>query len=358
MRRRIIAAAGLAALLLTSLLATAGVADDAEWRVYLDRFDTQRFDGNNGSHDWSGPWAELGGESDGPKTGGAVWVWPHSYCSDGLCLKMGGTTDITGIGVVRAADLDGAIDAKLCFEVRRHLLGEESEAFVRVAISPDGGDTWKTLKKYRLDRDDPKPLKAVIDVTDHVGANTLLAFVGDGGWASSYITFDNIELAGLVETDPDDDDVTTTTMTTTTVARPTTVAPTTTMAPTTTTTRPATTTAPDRTTTTTVVAVPTTVEPPQTRIVEPGLNDERFTSKDTMAITAIGRNIDGPSDGDRPGLTRNPIEVMASTVTIAAATVRTYALETFVLALFIAWLSLRGLSHIGSRDELLDGPAD
>jgi hypothetical protein len=364
-RRRLAATAGIAALLLSTLLATAGSADDeSEWRVYLDRFDEQRFDGNNGSHEWSGPWTEVG-ENDGPESGGAVWVWPHSYCSDGTCLKMGGRNDISGIGVVRTADLDNADDAKLCFEVRRHLLGEPSDAFVRVAISDDAGETWTTLKKYRLDRDDAEPRKEIIDISDHVGAKTVLAFIGDGGWAASYITFDNIELAGLIGRD----DTPTTTASTTTAAPPTTTAappPPTTAASTTTTRPPATTTVAPRTTTeppqvTTTTLVPNSTPAPVRVVADPreeGLDDVRFTSKDAMTVTAIGRNLNGPDDGDRPELVRSPIEVMASTVEIAAATVRSYALETFALALFIAWLSLRGLSHVGARDELLSDPVD
>ena len=52
------------------------------------------------------------------------------------------------------------------------------------------------------------------------------------------------------------------------------------------------------------------------------------------------------------------MEIMSSTVQVAAAGIRSFALEAFLLGLLIAWLSLRGLSATDIEHELDHGNPD
>lgn len=347
MLRRAVAAIGIATMALSSMLATAGLAgEDTQRRTYLDRFEAQSYGGNDGTHDWSGPWKEIG-ESDGARSGGAVWVWPHPFCSEGYCLKIGGDEDLEETGVLRRADVAGATRLRLSYDVRRHLLDDDAEARAKVRISGDGGRNWKTLQTYPMDRGDAATRSESFLVTEFAGPKTVVAFIVTGDAEDAYITFDNIQLAARF------DDVADNTSTTTTTTQP--PSPTTTTTTTTTTEPPA--------STTTSPPAPLPEEPPRpdapaADATADAIDEARFTSKDTMAVTAIGRNLLEPDGGTHTLPDRSPIDVMASTVEIAAGSVRSFALETFFLGLFIAWISLRGLSHVGSHDELLDGNAE
>ncbi len=103
--------------LITAVVALPAFASAPE-STFLDTFATQSYSGNDGTHNFSGPWTEVN-EGNGP-TAGDVSVSNHRYCDGAWCLKIGGTgSGITGRGVKRAVDLAEATWAQLEFEYGR-----------------------------------------------------------------------------------------------------------------------------------------------------------------------------------------------------------------------------------------------
>lgn len=339
---------------LSTLVNIAGSAEAASEEVwYLDTFATQSFAGNDGSHRFAGPWKELG-ESDGPATGGRVWVWPHEVCPEGTCLKIGGyQVRVDGAGARRSLDLEEAAEAELSFDLRRLLMGAESSARIEVRVSSNGGETWKTLASYRFDRNDTGSAHEKFDISGLAGAETVVEFVGVGGKVESYVLIDNVQVVAALrrDTTTTEPDSTTTdapkppTTTTTEAPRPptTTAAPATTMPPVT---------APPATTTSTTeapAASPVTPRPPATGGGSgEALDDVRFWTKDGMGVAHLRAAL--PAEAEPPA-SATPIDQFLSTVEIAGSTVVDHLLEAFLLGMFVAWLGVRGLARRATRSD-------
>jgi hypothetical protein len=239
---------------------------------FLDTFREQTFDGNDGYLDYNGPWVEVG-EQYGPESG-FVRVWDHQYCDGGYCLKMGGHEgEAAGHGADRAVDLTNATAATLKFDFGRELLAAESEATAVVQVSPDGGDTWTTLKTIVLDKDDGRvKFKTTLVITDFATSDTVIRFkIATAVDLHSYWLVDNVSVEATFSEPP-----------TTTTTQP----------PTTTTTQP-----PTTTTTTTITQSPTTT-----------------TTQPPTATTTTAAQ-----DMDPPGL-RIPSEPAAATTTVTSTT--------------------------------------
>ena len=170
---------------------------------FRDTFAQQSFSGNDGSLDFNDPWVEVG-ESNGP-TSGFVWVWNHEYCEGAFCLKMGGSSDdAEGHGVYRAVDLGGTTGAKLMFDDGRQLLDDDSEGSGEVQISPDGGDTWKTLDTIDLDEDDGGvSFHEKYSIDDFATPNTVIRFkITDADDLDAYWLIDNVIIEATFEVPP------------------------------------------------------------------------------------------------------------------------------------------------------------
>jgi len=359
------------ALALFVMIAIPAFADETK-ETYVDMFSAQSFAGNDGTLDYDGPWIEIS-ESDGP-TSGYVRVWDHAYCDGALCLKIGGADDsAAGHGAYRAVDLTGATKARLVFNHGRELLDDDSAGTAIVQVSPNGGDTWITVKTISLDKhDDGLKNKTTININDWVASDTVIRFmITEAESLKAYWIIDNVTVEARFEATP-----TTTTTSTTTTTLPVTTTTTTTKPPETTTTskpteRSTTTTVPVTTTTTTskpterstttTVPVTTTTIPRTTSSTAPPLTfgvdvspEDRDTmiNKSGLAVTAAMPRIAVPTsavEGSTQARTHaEPVEALAAAFFTHAGSYGGNLLPSIALGIVIAVVCLLG---IGSRKE-------
>ena len=176
----------LASFILMSLFVTGSVYAD----TVRDEFNAIAYNGNDGTHNWSNDWQELG-ESDGP-TSGRVRVVSSTYAASGNALQIGGRS-ITGRSLSREADLTGASSATLTFSYRR-LQRKNSNGSITLSVSSDGGANWTDLQTYRLNRTDPSQVPQTFDITSFIASNTQIRFLGSGRKVRSYFYADNIQI--------------------------------------------------------------------------------------------------------------------------------------------------------------------
>ena len=176
----------LASFMLVSLFMAAAVYAD----TVRDEFNTIAYNGNDGNHNWSNDWQELG-ESDGP-TGGQVRVVSSSYAASGNALQIGGGS-ITGRSLSREADLTGASSATLTFSYRRWQ-PQHPKGRITLSVSSDGGANWTDLQTYRLNGTDPSQVPQTFDITFFIASNTQIRFLGSGKKVGNYFYADNIQI--------------------------------------------------------------------------------------------------------------------------------------------------------------------
>jgi len=354
MRKLALAATILTIAALTALPVLAGEVNG----TYLDGFTSQTYGGNDGTLEFNGAWIEVG-EADGP-TSGNVWVWDHEYCDGEFCLKMGGEDEeAEGRGVYRAVDLAGATSAKLRVDYGRELLDDESEGTAVIQVSPDGGDTWLTLKTISLDKDDGGLLTDnTFEIDEWATADTRIRFmITEAEGLKAYWLIDNVtvEVAFETTTKPTTTTTTTTKPTTTTTV---TVQTTTTTKPrvTTTTTKPHKNTESEPTTTTSTVprtttAIPTTTSttlPPDPRDALPPEEHDMMMDKTSLAVTSAMPPTAMPAalSGDASTLTSRaqPVEMIATAFFTESGSYGGNILPAIVLGVVIAVVSLLGVS--------------
>jgi hypothetical protein len=115
---------------------------------------------------------------------------------------MGGAeADASGHGVHRTVNLSGATSAKLCFDDGRQLLDDNSEGAAVVQISPDGGDTWKTLDTISLDKDDGGvSFHRRYSISDFATADTVIRFkITNAENLKAYWIIDNVVIEATFE---------------------------------------------------------------------------------------------------------------------------------------------------------------
>lgn len=338
--RRLVTLAGSVALVVTiALPAFAGNLDE----TYLDMFSAQNLTGNDGTIDYSGPWVEIG-ESDGP-TSGYVQVTNQPFCDGKFCLKIGGADNSTkGHGVYRSVDLTGATRARLIFKCGRELLGENSRGTATVQVSPDGGDTWITVKTFPLDSDDGElKFRTTIVITDWATPDTVIRFmITEAADLAGYWLIDNVTVEARFE-EP--------------AAKPTKPTTTTTVPPTTTTTKPSrttTTTMPQGpTTTTSIHRTTTSTAPPLTFDEDVSPEDhDTMMNKNSLTVTAALPAVAMPTStvkGSSPARSHaEPVEALAAAFFTDAGDFGGNLLPSMVLGIVIAVVSLIG---IGSRKK-------
>jgi hypothetical protein len=307
---------------------------------FYDTFAQQSFGGNDGSREFDGPWMEEG-ESNGP-TSGFVWVWEHEYCGGGLCLKMGGAeADASGHGLHRTVNLSGATSAKLCFDDGRQLLDDNSEGAAVVQISPDGGDTWKTLDTISLDKDDGGvSFHRQYSISDFATADTVIRFkITSAEDLKAYWIIDNVVIEASFEQ-------TTTTKpreVTTTTTKPREVTTTTTRPPdTTTTTSQPTTTTITRPTTTSTTEAPLILRsgiPPEDRKMM--MDKTALAVPAASGINAMPASLSESSESD--GYHIEPIDAFATAFATKAGEYGGNLIPSVLLGIVIAAVSLMGI---------------
>ena len=172
--------------MLVSLFVTGSVYAD----TVRDEFNAIAYNGNDGTHNWSNDWQELG-ESDGP-TSGLVRVVSSTYAASGNALQIG-SRPTTDRSLSREADLTGASSATLTFSYRRSRQ-KNSNGNITLSVSSDGGANWTDLQTYKLNGTDPSQIPQTFDITSFIASNTQIRFLGSGKKVGSYFYADNIQI--------------------------------------------------------------------------------------------------------------------------------------------------------------------
>ncbi|HEY6635323.1 MAG TPA: hypothetical protein VI141_06885 [Acidimicrobiia bacterium] len=246
------------------LMATALTASATESGQYRDDFGDGNYSGNDGSLEFSGPWAEFG-DTGGPG-GGNVHVGPE-YCSNNDCLHIEGGEGLldlglvaTSYGVQRAADLSMFTSAELCFDIQ--IIPQEGITTAELWVQVYDGSRWVTIKEYALAQSINH--HKTLDVTSYLSEAFQVRFkvpnavesglLGLDLFYNGYATIDRVEIYGETQAATTTTTASTTSTTSTTIASTVTTKPgaaTTTTTSTTDTSRPD---DPAATTTTTVRA--------------------------------------------------------------------------------------------------------
>jgi uncharacterized repeat protein (TIGR01451 family) len=153
----------------------------------LDAFNTVSYAGNNGTQNWRTAWQELG-ESNGPGTGIV------EADTTPAALEIGGrNVDITGYGVVRTADLSGAVSAALSFDFWRWRTSSRS---VALAVWDNSRGSWINLRTYPNRAPTPTARTTdTVDITPYISANTQIRFLGSGSSGNRcFLYFDNVQI--------------------------------------------------------------------------------------------------------------------------------------------------------------------
>ena len=162
----------------------------------LDQFNNQDYSGDDGSEAWAASsWTEFQFQN-GPASG-SIRVVSDSQTWNGPAMRIGGTNDNIDLdGLYRSADLSDAQTAHLTFEYRRFFSGTDGGAVVTIDISPDGGNTWITLRSYNLDTSH-QVLSESINILPYATPQTRIRFLGAGQTGAGNTAFfyaDNIKI--------------------------------------------------------------------------------------------------------------------------------------------------------------------
>jgi len=160
--------------------------------LFLDRFDTRDFAGDDGSLSWSGDWLEVG-ENDGA-TSGDVQV-RTDLSSYSLRIR---DNNNGGEGVERLVDLSGASSAELNFDYSRQNL-DNSNDYVSVQMSSTGtGGPWTELTRFTGPGTDNSYLPYSVSITTHVSSTTAIRFISSPSMGNTdTVWFDNISVSCL-----------------------------------------------------------------------------------------------------------------------------------------------------------------
>lgn len=134
-----------------------------------DQFLDTAFTGSTGSHNWTGPWSEIG-EADGPELGNVTVSRFLGGTKQGLRIQQPDN------GALRSADLSEATSATLSFTYRRKSFDSTSD-IIRIEISADGGMNWTELGQLTGPAVDDSVVAAHYDITDFTSTDTAVRFV-------------------------------------------------------------------------------------------------------------------------------------------------------------------------------------
>ncbi len=182
---RIVIAALIATATVAPAIATAHVAETVR-----DEFNAAAFDNNDGTQLWASDWREEP-FGDGPLLG-LLQITNDAGCV-GNCLRIGGTDpNPWEPSLDRTADLTGAVEATLTYEVRREMIDPWTDGEVAVRVR-EGGGVWTDLVTYRFDTTDGSMSSVSHDLQNWIGADTEISFRVTGD-ATGYVFFDDIQI--------------------------------------------------------------------------------------------------------------------------------------------------------------------
>jgi hypothetical protein len=168
----------------------------------LDRFANVAYGNNDGSASWSGAWQEIG-EANGASSGFV------EVDASNRALEIGSgptlllfTTDLTGLGASRSADLSSALSATLSMDLWHAGIGSGS---LNVQASSDGSH-WTTLDSVGFNSLSTSRSTVSYDISAFASSTTTVRLVGSGSVGgillSGYFYADNIGITYTINTAP------------------------------------------------------------------------------------------------------------------------------------------------------------
>ena len=152
----------------------------------LDRCEVASFSNNNGTVNWAASWVEIG-ESNGASSG---YVRNRYLDLSGYRMRISSDSR----GASRQADLSGCSRAEFSFSYRRSGLDNTND-YVTVEVSPNGGATWTRLVRFDGSGNDSAYVAAVYDITAYASANTQIRFLSSTALGvSDYLYLDDIQI--------------------------------------------------------------------------------------------------------------------------------------------------------------------
>jgi prepilin-type N-terminal cleavage/methylation domain-containing protein len=160
--------------------------------TYRDEFNEISYSGNDGTLTWTGDWQEIN-ESDGPVRGDEV------VTTDPLASPRPPTKQLrvrnSSEGVMREADLSGAVTATLSLQYRRESLDDAGD-YVAVEVSTNGTlGPWNEIVRFTGPANESAYQQFSQDISAYIDANFAIRLISspdlgnrDGVW------FDEVQI--------------------------------------------------------------------------------------------------------------------------------------------------------------------
>ncbi len=187
-------AAGIAASIAMTLFAPLpGVAETT--LEFRDAFTNADYRGNDGTHNWSTWWIELGELTD--PSAGSISVETVD-CVSNACLSLGRSAG-GDASVQRTFFSSGADSVTLSFDYQRHRL-DPGGGTVRLLTSRNGYSNWVVVDSWQLTESDAARQFVSYDITAVASPFSTIRFELTGNANESHMNIDDVEVLVTYDT--------------------------------------------------------------------------------------------------------------------------------------------------------------
>jgi hypothetical protein len=162
--------------------------------TFRDEFnDMDVYSGTDGTLAWATDWQEIN-ESDGPRRGDEQLA-PDPLGGDPPPDTYQRRGENSEEGVLRQADLTGAVNVTLSFRYRRGYLDDEGD-YVKVEVSASGvGGPWTEVARVAGPGHDSTYQDFSVDISDKIGDDFAIRFMsGPGNRRVDDVWFDEVQI--------------------------------------------------------------------------------------------------------------------------------------------------------------------
>jgi hypothetical protein len=163
--------------------------------TYRDEFNASSYSGNDGTLTWSGDWIEIN-ESDGATRGDeVVQVDPLASPSPPSSQLRVRDNDGGGEGIMRQANLEGAITATLSLQYRRENLNNAGD-YVAVEVSTNGIlGPWTEIVRFAGPDNESAYQPFSQDISPYIDADFAIRFISSPDLGNKGgVWFDDVEI--------------------------------------------------------------------------------------------------------------------------------------------------------------------
>ena len=150
-----------------------------------DDFEIRSFNNNTGTANWIGDWIEIG--EDNGANRGFVRIGKVPTTKN---LGLGFLKE--NVGAQRMVDLSGAIYARL--DLAYQVANLQSEKFVALEISKDGGTTWVELDRLKGASTLLFSNQVSYNIADFISAQTIIRFITSDDYAGGVVFINEIQI--------------------------------------------------------------------------------------------------------------------------------------------------------------------